>query len=1006
MIYEDYIDYTNEYRKKYGFHTVVFLQVGDFFELYAVQNEGETEGADIFRIGDLCNLQVTKKNKALPEGRSNPYMAGFPLAIVQKHVQTLTNNNYTVVIIRQVTPPPNVKREVTEIISPATNTTSTSVDGNFLMVCNWSIENNLLSVGIATMDVTTGQSYVYEAYSTKSDESFALDEATRMLSTHTPKEIVLIGNAATRHKVEQLFHDSSRCVHFCWDHNISVFEKCAYQNEVLGKAFPSSKTGAGLLTAIEACHLEMMDIARTAFVYMIQFAYEHHEKLIIALRTPTILTSRGKLTLEYNSALQLNVIGCLQGDRPLCQLLNRCGTAFGSREYKHRLTSPICDVHELQRRYDAIGQFMKGDLAARVHKLLTQIQDLERIARRMVMGSFSPIDWVGLHQSLQNTKLVAELTDNTSCNDMVVEMMASYESALDIEECAKYLVSDIRGNVFQHGVFTHLDKLSETYEACFETIQSMANAITGCDESGGDSCLCRVDSNDRDGYYLTMTKKRWDNASQRRPTLLKEYSAKPLSASSSVLKITSTVIHQCSEKIFECQRKLTSHVTECFKNFVAKWIGDHATKMQVVLQWLSDVDVACTNARNATEYGYCRPTLDQSESGSFLKCVGMRHPIIERISTDVDYVTNDIDLGGTSQYQSLLLYGINASGKSSFMKAIGLNVIMAQAGMYAACTSMHLHPYQHVFTRISGADNIYRGMSSFTVEMTELNNILHRCDEYSLVLGDELCAGTESVSGIAIVSAGIDYLYKRRATFVFATHLHELTDVPIVKSLPKIRIAHMHIEMDTRTKSILYFRLLQDGQGSRVYGLEVCEALGLPHDFMKVANEVRRHVQGMPDMFVPSNASRYNKQVLVNDCKVCGKPATETHHIRYQCTATENGMVSPGVHVHRESNLVPLCEECHLKEHHGEFRILGYMQTSNGRELQIESRQSSEPEVPKNKTLKDKLRCGHDGWKTRMKNGVWRKVTPNAAERLLKQELTLHSVDLEEYRAEYFDPWI
>jgi DNA mismatch repair protein MutS len=131
------------------------------------------------------------------------------------------------------------------------------------------------------------------------------------------------------------------------------------------------------------------------------------------------------------------------------------------------------------------------------------------------------------------------------------------------------------------------------------------------------------------------------------------------------------------------------------------------------------------------------------------------------------------------------------------MKAVGLNIIMAQSGMFVAAENMVYYPYKRIFTRISGMDNIYKGMSSFTVEMTELRNILQRCNKYSLVIGDEICCGTESISGIAIVSAGIDTLINKGASFIFATHLHELTEMSCIKEhINNNNLYVKHIKID------------------------------------------------------------------------------------------------------------------------------------------------------------------------------------------------------------------
>ena len=173
----------------------------------------------------------------------------------------------------------------------------------------------------------------------------------------------------------------------------------------------------------------------------------------------------------------------------------------------------------------------------------------------------------------------------------------------------------------------------------------------------------------------------------------------------------------------------------------------------------------------------------------------MRHPIVERISTDTEYVTNDITLGKGFK-DGILLFGTNACGKSTLMKAVGLNVVLAQAGFYVACSSFIFKPYTQIFTRILNNDNIFRSQSSFAVEVMELRSIFQMCDENSLILGDELCSGTESSSALAIVSNSIKTLSDKSVSFMITSHLHELTEIPLIKEIQNVNIFHLKIRCD------------------------------------------------------------------------------------------------------------------------------------------------------------------------------------------------------------------
>ncbi len=395
------------------------------------------------------------------------------------------------------------------------------------------------------------------------------------------------------------------------------------------------------------------------------------------------------------------------------------------------------------------------------------------------------------------------------------------------------------------------------------------------------------------------------------------------------------VIH---ENISKYNEEIAALVLNYYNEFVREFIKINNKNIDILIKYLVRTDIAANNAKNAFDYRYKRPiiSLDSSDAASetasetaseressFINMKNMRHPLIERLHDELEYVGNDVRINK----DGILLYGINASGKSSFMKAVGLNIIMAQSGMFVAAEKMVYYPYKRIFTRISGMDNIYKGMSSFTVEMTELRNILQRCNKYSLVIGDEICCGTESISGIAIVSAGIDMLINKGASFIFATHLHELTAMSCIKEhINDNNLFVKHIKIDIgKNNEIIYNRKIQDGQGSNMYGLEVCKSLDMPLDFLKKAEMFRKEFTKIDKDLIKNKKSNYNRKKKIDKCEICQGIAVETHHIRYQEDADENGFIGSS-HKNATHNLASLCKECHGKEHRGIIKINGYKQ--------------------------------------------------------------------------------
>jgi len=310
------------------------------------------------------------------------------------------------------------------------------------------------------------------------------------------------------------------------------------------------------------------------------------------------------------------------------------------------------------------------------------------------------------------------------------------------------------------------------------------------------------------------------------------------------------------------------------------------------------------------------------------------------IQTNAAYVPNDISLGGLDK-DGMLLYGINAVGKSSLMKSVGIAVIMAQAGMYVAAEAFEYAPYDHIFTRIPGGDNIFKGQSTFVAEMSELRAILKRATQRSLVIGDELCSGTESVSATSIVAAGILALASRKTSFIFATHLHEVGKLDCIRNLCNVEMYHMNVRFDEQQNIIIYDRVLKKGGGDTLYGLEVCKSLDLPPEFLHTANKIRQECIGLSREFVTAQTSRYSTSIFLDVCDICKKPAEEVHHIQEQHTADVDGFIG-NMHKNARHNLVAVCQACHDAVHNKKMIIHGYVSTSQGVMLS-KTEPSSEP---------------------------------------------------------------
>lgn len=373
--------------------------------------------------------------------------------------------------------------------------------------------------------------------------------------------------------------------------------------------------------------------------------------------------------------------------------------------------------------------------------------------------------------------------------------------------------------------------------------------------------------------------------------------------------------------------------------------------LSAMAHFIGEIDVIQSNVINAIERGYTRPVINQSDGNSYIRGDNMRHPIIEYISQNAKYVPNDIKLGSGNE-DGMLLFGVNAAGKSSLMKSVGINIIMAQAGMYVASSHFEYKPFKYLFTRILGNDNLYAGLSSFEVEMKEFKVILKYANADSILLCDELFRGTQVSDAEALVASGLEILSRRGVKFVSATHLHNLTQMPCVQKLENIKSWHLLVEQDkANPRKLIYSRKLQPGSGPSSYGILVADAMNIDDAFVARAKEIRVSMginagngagngvgNGVGVDF--QIGSKYNKDKIIGKCEVCqNRDAMDVHHINQQCDAnavnlidhTELGLFNKN----QLWNLVALCKDCHIAVHNNPAKLIidGYKSTSTGQEL-------------------------------------------------------------------------
>ena len=964
LLTEIYFELQKHFESKYGENTIILMEIGSFFELYEVNND-ELKIGKAKEIAQLLNIQLTRKNKTILENSvKNPLLAGVPTVSIERYLARLIETKkYTIVMVKQKGLPPKVQRYVSNIISPGTNFEyqTEAIESNLVSL---TVDENqgIYSVGYSAIDVTTGKTIVNEMHSNRDDKTYALDILFNLLQTYNTAEVIV--TLQNKQIDKEWLSSYLELGQFSTSFN-EKHCKISYQNELFKRVYQINS----FLSPIEYLDLERYPYTTEALAILIEFIIEHDEAIIAKMNHPIFLGESRYLYLGNNALEQLGVISRNKSDVTLLQLIDKTSTAFGKRLLRERLLNPIVDKEILKRRYELSQKLLPYSEQYDTH--LKNIYDLERITRRIKLQKLHPVELTYIMMSLRAIEqLLADATQHKitiedSLTTKVSEFKAYLEQTFNLDICAKFRIDQIDDNIFKEGVYPALDTLLEKQNYEIDKLERVSSHIDQFFEqdkriNSTKSSFAEIGYLESEGYTINLTKNRFTLIEKElkesfvsidgKHYFFKDFHYKHLKNS---VKINSKLFEEVTQIYENNQVKLVSLVKERYLQTLLALENRFSHLLNELIVFIANIDVAVSSAKCAKSMNLSRPILE--ENCNAYEAIGLRHLIIEANEQRGVYVPNDIYLGegietthnhitlnasAGAKVNGVLLYGINSSGKSSLMKSIGLSVILAQAGFFVPAQELKLGMYEQLFTRIVSHDNLYKGLSTFAVEMMELKNIFNRATQKSLILGDEISQGTETESGLAIVAGAILKLLELDATFIFATHLHQLKNIEKLQKVDSLILLHLGVTYDEENDTLIYNRQLQLGMGSSLYGLEFAKSLHMDKTFLKNAYEIRENLLGKSSELKQlslKKRSRYNTKLYVTKCALCEEKVEDVHHIAEQNLANDAGMIG-AINKNHKYNLIPLCKRHHKLVHEGKVLISGFVMTSKGIKLHYEEK--------------------------------------------------------------------
>lgn len=975
-IITEYINITHEYIRKYGENVILLMQVGAFFEMYGTKTESSLiyKGSRIEDICRICELNISDKKMQVQN--ENVYMAGFRDYSLDKYLQRIVDAGYTAVIyIQKKDSDGKVSRELHNIVSSGTyinyeTESSQQISNNIMSVWmnvirDFKTKKENLIYGVSVIDVFTGKTFMFEyecPYILNNPTTF--DELDRCFSVFSPNELIIITpfDDATNDNLLKFVGSTARIVHKfnCYKtDNVLIVncEKQKYITEIISDFFGED--------SYNTCkEFNEHALATQSFCFLLNFVREHCASLVKKIDMPILSNTSSRTILANHTLKQLNIINDnINGNygkiSSVSSFLNCTNCPMGVRLMNYQFVNPCFDETWLNAEYDIIEYIAgKPELVENIRSKLTSIRDIDKILRQLVSRRLYPNSVYHLHSSISLIKDINDLLycepnivgyaskTNERYDDIqnnIVELLGFIESILVVEFCKGCTSTNTyTNNIIKEGVSVALDdainKRSQDNKV-FEAIKDVLNKrmrISECDISGE---YVKRHETDKSGISLVITKKRGEKLLVMCKGAHDIINVHGMEFKLSDIKLLSTTSTNCTlhfnllksitNDLYLINDRIDKLIELEYNAFLTELENGWHSHMDDLSGFISRIDVLQSKAYVANKYNYCKPSIRSDYAKSFAQARDIRHPLIEHLQTNELYVANDLSIG-IDGINGTLIYGTNAVGKTSIIRALGITVLLAQSGMFVPCKSFVFKPYKAVYSRILGNDNLFKGLSTFAVEMSELRIIDKMADENSLVLGDEVCSGTETESALSLFTAALMRLSKKKVSYIFATHFHEILKFDEIVDMPELRIAHMAVSYDAEKDTLVYDRKLKDGPGNRMYGLEVCKSLYLDSEFLEQAYALRKKYFPVNKGLLERYTSSYNANKIKGMCEHCNKEqAIDTHHLLHQENADINGWVDIA-HKNHKANLMGLCKKCHVQIHSGDNVELMRRKTTSG----------------------------------------------------------------------------
>jgi len=793
----------NKVKSKYS-DAILFFRMGDFYEMFY----------DDAKVGSRI-LGITLTSRGHGKAGDIP-LAGFPYHALDTYLSKMVRAGYRVAICEQTEDPKFakgvVKRDVVQVVTPGTIMEDNLLDtnrNNYLvsLLCSDKI------CGFCYVDVTTGEFVVSE---------IDFSELSDQIQAVMPQEILVRDDQSDL--IDSLLRGrKSRPLITLRDSWIFSRE---YGYEILLKHFKTA--------SLKGFGCDDLNLGIGAAGAALHYLKETKKSELSHIRRLMRLNTEDYMVLDNSTRRNLEItLSMTEGGKEgsLLSIVDRTKTPMGGRTVVSWLNKPLIDQKSIAMRLESVDELVREKaLRKDIVSLLKDIGDIERLVTRVVMRRATPRDLAALGRSLELTAEVKKRLEHVR-SIKLSEIQSGLDGCPEVSDRIKEALVDrppttfTAGNVIRKGYSSELDELKEAAFSGKEWIIKLQK--TERERTGIPSL--KVGYNKVFGYYIEVTKTHLAKIPEhyiRKQTLV------------NAERFITQELKEMEEKILKAEENMTELEHTLFEE-LREYVAGFAEPVQNNGHLIGELDTFVSFAEAAEENRYVKPVVTKS---GIIRIKEGRHPVVEKqLPPGEQFIPNDVLLN-TDTDQLLIITGPNMAGKSTFIRQVGLIVLLAQIGSFVPAVEAEIGIVDRIFTRVGAQDNLSAGESTFLVEMNETANILNNATPKSLILLDEIGRGTSTFDGLSIAWAVAEYIHNNknvRAKTLFATHYHELTELALVLK----GVKNFNVAVREWGDKIVFLRKIVPGGCDHSYGIHVAKLAGLPEEVIERAKEVLSNLE-------------------------------------------------------------------------------------------------------------------------------------------------------------------